>query len=57
MQGSISIHLKTFGYRTGSAPPLSLFLSLLIFFNEIDVDAWEYERMPKYAPVDKFSPS
>ena len=30
---------------------LSLSLSLsLDFFNEIDVDAWEYERTPKYAP-------
>ena len=43
MQRSISIHLKTFGYRMGSALSLSL--------NEIDVDALEYERTPKYAPA------
>ena len=34
-------------------PPSSLSLSLslsLNFLNEIDVDAWEYKRTPKYAP-------
>ena len=33
----------------GSVRSLSRCLFLSIFFNEIDVDALEYERMPKYA--------
>ena len=41
MQRGISIHLKTFKYRMGSALSLSLFL----------FKSWEYERTPKYAPV------
>ena len=35
---------------------LSLFLSISLFlFNEIDVEAWEYERTPKYAPGHKMA--
>ena len=55
---NISIHLKTFGYRMDSSLSLSLslFLSISLFlFNEIDVDAWEYERTPKYAPGHKMA--
>ena len=38
-------------YTIGSALCLSLSLSLS---HEIDVDAWEYERTPKYAPAGNF---